>query len=100
MGELSTIVTSILLTSTGINNYLITDDRAARKLIEKIHQDKKLENILGGEMKKIDCTGTIGLLRRLKTLGILSDDTCNTIADDLLNSTFGITPELLGLLRN
>ncbi|WP_081604673.1 DUF3368 domain-containing protein [Methanocaldococcus villosus] len=57
----------------------------------------KLKNPINPE--NFNITGTIGLILRLKYRGLISKEEAKKIADDLENSSFGVTPELLKKLR-
>ena len=101
LGEASALVASILLTQRGVDNYFVTDDRYAREIAEKIHNDEKMKKILGPNIQKIKYTGTIGLILRLRQHGYITKEMTEKIADELeRGKSFRYTPELLNLLRS
>lgn len=99
-GENSSIVASVLLTNMGIDNYLVTDDRNARKIVPKITEDTRFEEIMGFGIADIRMTGTVGLICHLKNNGLLTRDDCDSIAEDLENSSFYIGPKIIDILKN
>lgn len=99
-GERTTMITSLFLTENGIDNYIVTDDLLARRLIEKLHLDLQLVQIFGHSLMPIKSTGTIGIVLRLHDHGLLTNnDLCN-IANDLEKSSFRVRPDLLDILKN
>ena len=89
-----------MLTREGIENYIVTDDRAARKIIERIGVEEDVDDIFGFPVGRINLAGTVGLVMRLHQRGLLSGEECSKIADDLENSTFRVTKGLLRRLRS
>lgn len=99
-GECTAIALSVLLSHEGIGNYLVTDDGGARRVIGRIGADLDVDYIFGFHVEPISLAGTVGLVMRLRSKGLLSSDECAMIADDLENdSTFRVTRELLDSLR-
>jgi len=98
-GEIETIAASILLTNSGVDNYVVIDEQLARKYVSKIHINPKMTEIVGSTISQIRCTGTIGIVRHLRDKGILSKETCQKIAFDLELSNFRVSEELLALIR-
>ncbi|XRO75084.1 DUF3368 domain-containing protein [Methanocaldococcus sp. 28A] len=101
-GELSSFLVALLkYAENGKSYYYVTDDRRMRDTISKILNDpivkSKLKNPITPE--NFNLTGTIGLLLRLKYRGLISKEEAKKIADDLENSSFRVTPELLKKLR-
>ncbi|MDR3282434.1 MAG: hypothetical protein LBS92_02345 [Candidatus Methanoplasma sp.] len=94
IGELSCIATSLMLSSEGRENYLVLDDKPARNLAEKIHNDDQIVRILGN-VPPLKFTGTFGLLIHLKSKGRISKSECAKISDDLRHSTFRLNPGML-----
>jgi predicted nucleic acid-binding protein len=99
LGEVNTIAASIILTHNRIENYAVIDDGLARSAFKKILRNKTLVNEFGDSMSRVRITGTVGLINRLRTKGMLTSDQCNAIAKDLENSSFRISDELLDLLK-
>lgn len=100
MGECTAIAQSVFLTRNGIENYIVTDDRAARKVIESIGSSANVDDIFGFPVGHINLAGTVGLIVHLYKRGFLTGDECFKIADDLENSTFRVSYKLLKKLRN
>lgn len=98
-GEIDTIAASIILSSQEIDNYIVLDERLARKIVETIHLNPQLSNIMGGPISPIKCTGTIGILAHLRKKNILAKEITKQIAYDLELSDFRVSEELLNLLR-
>ena len=98
-GECTAIAQSVLLTRDGVENYIVTDDHAAREIIERIGVEEDVDDIFGFPVGRINLAGTVGLVMRLHQRGLLSDEECSMIADDLEDSTFRITKGLLRRLR-
>ena len=97
-GERSCIAASVMLAANGIENYLVTDDRQARRVIERLHQDTDAETAIGLRMPKIRSTGTVGLISRLRRRGLITDADCTAIKKDLSSGSFRITAEVLSSL--
>ena len=99
-GEISTFLIALLnYELKNKNYYYVTDDGGMRKAVSKILKDKMFINLLKTEIIKFNLTGTIGLIKRLYDHKILSDDELSIIIDDLRNSTFYITEDLIDFLR-
>lgn len=98
-GEVECIAESMMLTRSGIGNYVVLDDLKAREAIDRIRVDPELESVLGAPIPPVRYTGTIGLVKHLKDRGILSAETCSGIAFDLEAGGFRVTKELLDLIR-
>jgi predicted nucleic acid-binding protein len=98
-GETETIAASILLTHSGIENYVVIDEELARKKVSKIHTNPKLIKIMGSAIQPVKCTGTIGIVKHLRDKNVISKETGQKIAFDLELSNFRVTDELLALIR-
>jgi predicted nucleic acid-binding protein len=99
-GELSTFLMAVLdYSQTNKKYYYVTDDGRMRKTIPKILQNQAFINMCGKNKGTFNCTGTIGLIKRLYEKGSLTDNQIEEIITDLRNSTFYITPSLLNSLR-
>lgn len=98
-GEIETITASILMTYSGIDNYIVLDEYLARKIASDLHNNPDLQKIVNCHVPPIKCTGTIGLIRHLRDKGVLSRETCQKIAFDLEMSDFRATDDLLNMLR-
>jgi predicted nucleic acid-binding protein len=98
-GEIECIASSILMTHLGIENYVVIDERLARKIVSKVHTSPELIKIICSTIPPIKCTGTIGIVKHLYDKGVLSKEECQKIAYDLESSDFRITDELLNLIR-
>lgn len=96
-GEIESIAASILMTRSGIDNYVVLDDGLARKIVSDLHNDLKLQQIVGTDIPPIKYTGTVGLIKHLRDKGIISREIYQKIAYDLKNSGFRITDSLLDL---
>lgn len=97
-GEISVIVNSMILTKKGIRNYVVTDDKQARRLMDDIHEDPLIEKNIGFVPEKIEYTGTVGLICHLKSKGLFDENDCKLIKNDLIESGFRITPKILECL--
>lgn len=97
-GETASIAESVILTLKGIENYVVTDDALARKVVLKLCNDLELEEIVGTKIS-INCTGTIGIIKHLMDKGIVKLEEGKSIAHDLENSGFRVTDQLLDLIR-
>lgn len=100
IGECTAIAQSVLLTRSGVENYIVTDDRAARETIERIGNSVNVDDVFGFPVGHINLAGTVGLVIRLYQRGLLSGEECSRIADDLEGSTFRLSQRLLKMLRN
>lgn len=100
IGECTAIAQSVLLTRCGVENYIVTDDRAARNTIERIGESVNVDDIFGFPVGRIKLAGTVGLVIRLYQRGLLSGEECSKIADDLEGSTFRVSKGLLKKLRS
>lgn len=99
-GELSSFLLALLAFELKhLKYYYVTDDNRAKKFIQGIHEDKYFIRQVGIDFGKINVTGTIGLIRRLKDHGIINSQEINQIISDLETSTFYVTPELIKYLR-
>jgi len=83
-----------------VDNYIIVDERLARKVIRDLPNNPMMIHVRGGRpVLPIKVTGLIGLVKHLKTKGALSSEECRAIADNLKNSDFRVTDDLLDELR-
>jgi len=101
-GELSSFLVALLkYAENGKPYYYVTDDNKMRNKIPKILNDPVLKSKLKNPItpENFNLTGTIGLILRLKYRGLISKEEAKKIADDLENSSFRVTPELLKKLR-
>lgn len=94
-GEISIIAASLLMGAEKTDNYIVTDDGFARKTMAHVSEDPRIGEILGKAPASLKYTGTIGIIRRLKTHGLISPEECHLIAKDLRDSSFNITEKLL-----
>lgn len=97
-GEISAIAASILLTEEGFDNYIVTDDNRARKSIDRLESDQMFWNTINHSPVKLKYAGTIGIIQKLKSYGIVSLDECKSISRDLQNSSFRAPEHLLKIL--
>ena len=100
IGECTAIAQSVYLTKGGVENYIVTDDGTARKIINSIGGSINVDDIFGFPVRKINLAGTIGLVIHLYQRGLLTGKECSRIADDLEDSTFRVSRHLLKMLRN
>ena len=100
IGECTAIAQSIFLTKNGIENYIVTDDGAARKIIESIGRSVNVDDIFEFPVGKVNLAGTVGLIIHLYRRGLLTGEDCSNIADDLEDSTFRVPRSLLRELHN
>lgn len=98
-GELSSFIIAIRYAKAEKSYYFITDDKAMRNSIEKILRDEQVIEMAGAKII-IKATGTIGLIIHLGEKGCLRKDERESIADDLLTSTFRCTPWLIQQLKS
>lgn len=98
-GEIECIASSIMMTQHGIENYVVIDERLARRIVSKLHTNPELTKIVGSTVPPINYTGTLGIVIHLRKKGVLSKEKCQNIAYDLESSNFRITDELLSLIR-
>ena len=70
-----------------------------KKVASKVFQDDLFINRLSQKPVKFNITGTVGLLKRLRYRNILTREDIEKVIEDLKNSTFYITPELIKYLR-
>lgn len=99
IGECTAIAESIFLSHEGCDNYIITDDGAARSVIERIGDTINVDDIFGFHVGRINLAGTVGLVEHLYRRGLLTGADCSAIADDLEHSTFRVPRGLLERLR-
>lgn len=99
LGEASTITASIILTHLGIENYAVIDDGFARKKFGEVLRNRELSDMFGDSLSNVNFTGTVGLINRLRAKGALTSGQCSSIANDLENSDFRVSGEILDLLR-
>lgn len=97
-GEISAIAASILLNECGFDNYIVTDDNRARKSIDRLESDQMFWNVVNHNPVKLKYTGTIGIIQKLKSYGIISLDECKSISIDLQNSSFRVSEHILKML--
>lgn len=97
-GEASTIVYSIFLTKIGIDNYIVSDDKRARKYLDKIHNDSFLKELVGYDIPKIKYVGTVGLLLHFCDNGLLSSIDLKMIHSEISKSNFRINKDILDML--
>lgn len=99
-GELSSfLVTLIEYELKNKEYYFVTDDNKMKKVASKVFQDDLFINRLSQKPVKFNITGTVGLLKRLRYRNILTREDIEKVIEDLKNSTFYITPELIKYLR-
>lgn len=98
-GEIESIAASILLTQSGIDNYVVIDERLARSIVERIHLNPRIKTVVGSDIVPIKCTGTIGIVKHLLDKGVISKEIAQKIAYDLEISNFRVSKDLLDLLR-
>ncbi len=95
MGEISAIAASILLTEGGSNNYIVTDDNVARKSIERLSSDTMFWNTVGLDPVEIKYAGTVGIILKLKSYGMVDLSECKLISIELRDSSFRVPGHLL-----
>jgi predicted nucleic acid-binding protein len=99
-GELTTFLIALLdYELKGRPYYYVTDDKKMRTSIPKILKDSLFIKKLGCSVQEVKYTGTIGLIKRLKLRNLITEEDINNIADELEQSTFRISPELIEELR-
>ncbi len=99
-GELTTFLIALLdYELKGKQYYYVTDDKKMRNSIPKILKDPLFIKKLGCSVQEVKYTGTIGLIKRLKLRGLITEEDINNIADELEQSTFRVSPELIEELR-
>ena len=99
-GEISTFLIALLEYELKKRKYyFVTDDNRMRKVIKKIFDDSLFKRKLRSNVSKFHITGTIGLIKRLYERGILSRADIEMIIEDLKNSTFYLTDDLIKYLR-
>lgn len=101
IGEISSFLLALLKYElNNISYYFVTDDNKMRKVVANIHKDTLLSAKLEYDISSFNITGTIGLIKRMYERGVISKEDVKKIIDDLKNSTFYITPELIKYLRD
>ena len=99
-GELTTFLIALLdYELKGRPYYYVTDDKKMRTSIPKILKDSLFIKKLGCSVQEVKYTGTIGLIKRLKLRNLITEEDINNIADELEQSTFRVSPELIKELR-
>ncbi len=99
-GELSSFLLALLKYELNqLAYFYITDDNRAKKVIREIHEDSLFIEQLGMQFSKINITGTIGLIQRLKEHWLIKESEIESIILDLEKSTFYINSEIIVLLR-
>ncbi|QLH74974.1 MAG: hypothetical protein HPY73_05665 [Methanomassiliicoccales archaeon] len=97
-GELSALILTASRYANGPQRYYyITDDNLMRKSLKKIEKDPVFQEFVGNVI--ISCTGTIGFLLHLCNKGIISSSERLQIAEDLEQSTFYCSEDLLKRLK-
>ncbi len=99
-GELSSFLVALI--EYELKNkeyYFVTDDNRMKKIVPKIFDDSIFTANLKQKPSKFNITGTIGLLKRLYYRDIITKDDIERVIEDLKNSRFYITIELLRYLR-
>lgn len=101
-GELSSFLVALIEYELKNKEYFfVTDDKMMRKTIPKIiSQDELFIDRLSQKPAKFNITGTLGLLKRLYYRKILTKTDIEKVVEDLKNSTFYITPELIKYLKD
>ena len=100
IGECTAIAQSMFLTKSGVENYIVTDDGTARRVIESIGTSINVDDIFGFPVENVNLAGTVGLVMHLYQRGLLTKEECSMIADDLEDSTFRVPRCLLKRLRS
>ena len=95
LGESTTIVASIMMTRSGFENYIITDDYGARNTIPKLHENLQLEELLGFPVVPIRYTGTAGFLIHMKKNRKIAADLCVKISKDFRSGSFRLPSALI-----
>lgn len=99
-GELSSFLLALLDYELKRKEYYyVTDDNKMKKVISKIGEDELFSKKIGSQIKNFNVAGTIGLIRKLYAHGALSKGDIERIIEDLKNSTFYITPDIIGYLK-
>ncbi len=99
-GELSSFLLALLDYELNRKEYYyVTDDNKMKKVISKMGEDDLFSEKIGSPIKTFNVTGTIGLIRKLYENGSLSTEDIERIIEDLKNSTFYITPDLISYLK-
>ncbi|MFX0205690.1 MAG: hypothetical protein ACFFDT_06850 [Candidatus Hodarchaeota archaeon] len=99
-GELSSFLLAVLeYLCKNKRYYYITDDNRMRKTINNLLEDSILVEKVGEKITKFNVTGTIGLIHKLKAIGLLLPNQLEGIIKDLNTSTFYITSKQIEELR-
>lgn len=99
-GELSSFL--VALTEYEMKNrgyYFVTDDNKMRTTIPKILKDQQFIFKINKDIRNFKITGTIGLIKQLCHRNIITKAEIEKVIEDLKNSAFRITPELLNNLK-
>lgn len=97
-GERTAIAASVILTSQGRANFVVLDDSKARKFAQSAGHLPEVAELLGMNVD-IKVTGTVGLIKHLFDIGLISEKQKQDVAYDLEMGDFRISRELLDLLR-
>jgi len=98
-GELSTYLIALIRFTEDDKFYFITDDMQFRKKIPMLKNDPIFIKKLESEVKDINISGTIGIIRRLREKNKLTSGDIEDIIVDLQNGSFYLTDYLLDYLR-
>lgn len=99
-GELSSFLVALIEYELKNKEYFfVTDDNKMKKITSRIFQDESFTNRLSQKQVKFNITGTVGLLKRLCYRNILTKTDIEKVVEDLKDSTFYITSELIKYLR-
>ncbi len=99
-GEISTFLVALL--EYELKNrryYFVTDDSRMRKVVRGLFDDSLFKREFGFSVSKFYMTGTIGLIKRLYERGILSRVDVERVIEDLKDSTFYLTDDLISYLK-
>ncbi len=99
IGELSTYLIALMRFTEGDKFYFITDDMQFRKKLPMLKSDPIFIKKLESEVKEINISGTIGIIRRLREKDKLTSADIEDIIVDLQNGSFYLTDYLLDYLR-
>ncbi len=100
-GELSSFLLALIeYEMKNKEYYFVTDDNKMKKVSSKIFDDNLFTSKLNHKPLKFNITGTVGLLKRLCQRNILTKGDIEKVMENLENSTFYITPELIKYLKD
>lgn len=83
----------------GVPVFFVTDDMAMRRGAKRMAGDQLVTAALGSTFN-IKETGTVGLVIRMAERGLLTTSEKRSIADDLANSSFRCSADILNKLRS